>query len=178
KLWRALALTGIKPKRLREAFLSWFGPLSLLTLFMLWFLGLILGFGLLMWSIDMPVQTADGKADLPTYFYLSGVTFFTLGFGDVTPRDSIGRILLVVEAGVGFGCLALMVSYLAVLYQAFSRREATISMLDARAGSPPSAAQALLRAAGGSACDDMDPFLREWERWSAEVLESHLSYPV
>src|SRR5437879_1440837 len=90
----------------------------------------------------------------------------------------LGRTLVVVEAGLGFGFLALLVSYLPVLYQAFSRREASISMLDARAGSPPSAAQALIRAAEGSQCDALEPFLREWERWSAEVLESHLSYPV
>jgi hypothetical protein len=179
KLWRAIALATFKQRRVREAFLSWFGPLSLLGLFVLWFTGLIVGFGLLMWSTDMPVQiTAEGKPDLATYCYLSGVTFFTLGFGDVTPREPGGRMLVVVEAGLGFGFLALMVSYLPVLYQAFSRREVTISMLDARAGSPPSAAQALLRAAEGGHCDAIDPFLREWERWSAEVLESHLSYPV
>ncbi|HMC66593.1 MAG TPA: potassium channel family protein, partial [Gemmataceae bacterium] len=178
KLWRAIALATLKPKRLREAFLSWFGPLSLLGLFVFWFVLLILGFGLLMWSIDMPVQTVAGKPDLPTYLYLSGVTFFTLGFGDITPNEPLGRILVVVEAGLGFGFLALLVSYLPVLYQAFSRREASISMLDARAGSPPSAAQVLIRAAEGSQCDALEPFLREWERWSAEVLESHLSYPV
>jgi hypothetical protein len=179
KLWRAVALAAFKRTRPREAFLSWFGPLSLLGLFALWFLGLIVGFGLFMWSVGMPVQvTAEGKPDLPTYCYLSGVTFFTLGFGDVTPKEPLGRTLVVVEAGLGFGFLALMVSYLPVLYQAFSRREVTISMLDARAGSPPSAAQALIRAAGGSTCDALEQFLREWERWSAEVLESHLSYPV
>jgi hypothetical protein len=179
KLWRAVALSAMGRRRVREAFLSWFGPLSLLGLFVCWFLGLVLGFGLLMWSLDLPVQvTVEGKPDLPTYWYLSGVTFFTLGFGDVTPREPIGRMLLVIEAGLGFGFLALAVSYLPVLYQAFSRREVTISMLDARAGSPPSAAQMLIRAAEGGGCDALDPFLREWERWAAEVLESHLSYPV
>jgi hypothetical protein len=72
---------------------------------------------------------------------------------------------------------------LPVLYQAFSRREITISLLDARAGSPPTAGELLRRLAeargtGGAAVGLAVPLLLEWERWSAELLESHLSFPV
>src|SRR4029077_5734202 len=102
--------------------------------------------------------------------YMSGVTFFTLGFGDVTPREPTGRMLTVLEAGMGFGFLAVTIGYLPVLYQAFSRREASISQLDARAGSPPSAAQVLLRWAPSKNTAALDGFLKEWERWSAELL--------
>jgi hypothetical protein len=176
-LWRAIAL-WMRPGKRRETFLSWFGPLSLLCIFIVWFLGLIIGFGLLGWALDLPLSYIDREVNLGAYVYLSGVTFFTLGFGDVTPRDGLGRTLTVVEAGLGFGFLALVIAYLPVLYQAFSRREVTISMLDARGGSPPTAAQLLLRAARGGDCHAMVIFLADWERWSAEVLESHLSYPV
>src|SRR5262249_45862376 len=70
--------------------------------------------------------------------------------------------------------------YLPVLSQAFSRREATISLLDARAGSPPTAFELLRRHAGAGTheLDALEELLHDWERWSAELMESHLSYPV
>jgi hypothetical protein len=178
KLWRAVALR-LAPGRRRQAFLSLFGPLSLLALFVTWVVGLIVGFGLLHAALGTRINPADAEPDLATYIYLSGATFFTLGYSDLTPVGPSGRVLSVVEAGTGFGFMAAIIGYLPVLFQAFSRREVTISLLDARAGSPPSAAQILfrLRHAGdpGAAAD---PFLAEWERWAAEVLESHLSFPV
>jgi hypothetical protein len=83
---------------------------------------------------------------------------------------------VVPPSGIGFGFLALIIGYLPVIYQGFSRRELHISLLDARAGSPPSAAQLLSRLGGNA--EDLDPLLRDWERWSADLMESHLSYPV
>jgi hypothetical protein len=177
RLWRALSrLTA--PGRRRETFLSLFGPLSLLGLFASWVVGLVVGFGWLHWSLGSPLNTLDGHTDIFTYLYLSGTTFFTLGYGDVTPVASVGRFLTVVEAGLGFAFLACVIGYLPVLYQAFSQREVTISLLDARAGSPPCAAQVLFRLAQAGQVSAITPFLGEWERWAAEVLESHLSYPV
>ncbi len=81
-------------------------------------------------------------------------------------------------AGLGFGFLAMVIGYLPVLYQSFSRREVNISLLDARAGSPPTAAELLRRHAHNHGMDALHELLRDWERWSAELLESHLSYPV
>jgi Ion channel len=177
-VWSAAA-RQIKARKRRETFLSIFGPLSILLLFISWAVGLIFTFGLLQWSLGTALRSPDGEAvALGTYVYLSGVTFFTLGLGDVTPVGPLGRSLVVIESGLGFGFIALMISYLPVLYQAFSRREVPISMLDARAGSPPSAAQVLLRLAQAHRIRDVDPFLVEWERWSGEVLESHLSFPL
>ena len=77
-----------------------------------------------------------------------------------------------------FGFLAVVISYLPVLYQAFSGREVTISLLDARAGSPPTAAQLLIRLARGRNIAALGRFLEEWERWAAQVLESHVSFPM
>jgi hypothetical protein len=108
--------------------------------------------------------------------YLSGTTFFTLGYGDVTPTGTSGRVIAVLEAGLGFAFLALIIGYLPVIYQAFSRREASISLLDARAGSPPSATELLRR--HGQNIPELELLLRDWERWAADLLESHLSYPV
>jgi hypothetical protein len=82
----------------------------------------------------------------------------------------------VAESGTGFLFLAVIVGYLPVMYQAFSRREVSISMLDARAGSPPSAVELLRRHRDD--VGELTLLLRDWERWSAELLESHLSYNV
>src|SRR5205085_6811972 len=110
--------------------------------------------------------------------YMSGSTLFTLGMGDITPQSTLARALTVAEAGTGIAFLALVIGYLPVIYQAFSRREINISLLDARAGSPPSAGELLHRHAQDGTAEAMLQFLRDWERWSSELLESHLSYPV
>jgi hypothetical protein len=173
KLWRAAA-RWIPPGRRRNGFLSVFGPLSLLALVALWAVGLIAGFALLHWSLGTAIAGIDGS--YTAYLYFSGATFFTVGYGDLVPRDGLTRTLSVLEAGLGFAFLAVIISYLPVLYQAFSRREITISLLDARAGSPPTAAEFLRRLTMGRSVASLGPFLAEWERWAAELLESHLSY--
>jgi hypothetical protein len=172
--WRKLAHL-VKPSKRREGFLSYFGPLSLLGLFALWAAMLIMGFGLLYFSDARADQT---HPTLETCFYLSGTTFFTLGLGDVTPHTAAERVLAVFESGLGFGFLALVLSYLPVIYQAFSRREVAIVLLDARAGSPPTVTELLRRHAGVHGLQALERLLRDWERWAAELLESHVSYPV
>ena len=102
------------------------------------------GFGLVHWGADTLPSALKGE-DLQECMYFSGETFFTLGYGDVTPKGTAGKLLSVVEAGTGFGFMALIIGYLPVLYQAFSRREQDISLLDARAGSPPTAGEFLRR---------------------------------
>lgn len=162
----------------RDNFLALYGPLSLLMLIALWAVTLIVGFGLLQWSLHTPLRTPETSLDFFTYLYLSGSTFFTLGFGDVTPLTGWGRFAAVSEAGVGFAFLALMIGYLPALNGAFSEREVHVSLLDERAGSPPSALELLRRHYQGEQLAGIDLILHDWERWSAELLESHLSYPV
>jgi Ion channel len=162
----------------REIFLSFYGPVSLVFLLIVWAVGLILGFALLHQSLDTPMKTEDGGRGFLTDLYLSGSTFFTLGAGDVLAKGWTGRALMILQAGIGLGFLAIVIGYLPVLYQAFSRRELNISLLDARAGSPSTAAELLIRHFDGDVFVELSTFLRDWERWSAELLESHLSYPV
>ena len=177
KLWRAAALL-IKPGKRREGYLSIFGPLSLLGLFGVWVIGLIFSFALLHWSVQTTLHAPEQPPTFLTYLYFSGATFLTVGASDIAPAYVPGRALAVIEAGLGFAFLAVIISYLPVLYEAFSQREIVISLLDARAGSPPSAAEAILRPARSGAGTSVESFLREWERWAAELLESHLSFPV
>ncbi len=177
KLWAAVA-RRIRSGKRRNAFLSQFGPLSFLILMSLWASGLIVGFACLHWALDTSLRPPEEAGHLSVYLYMSGVVFFTLGFGDVTPAYPLGRFLAVLETGLGFAFLAVVISYLPVLYQAFSHREVTISLLDARAGSPPSAGQLLIRFARHRNFGSFDGFLEEWEEWAAEVLESHVSFPL
>jgi hypothetical protein len=174
-VWKLAAL-AMRPGGRRETYLSFYAPLSLIGLLMAWAFSLVVGFALLQWSLGLALRTPDGHPTFWDTLYMSGSSFFTLGLGDIVPTTALSRSLTVVEAGIGFMFLAVMVGYLPVLNQAFARRETSIVLLDARAGSPPSAAE-LLRRHGGDP-DELVTLLREWERWAADFLESHLSYPV
>jgi hypothetical protein len=175
--WAASSRT-VRNKTLREAHLSYYGPLSLLALFAAWAFLLILGFAMLHWAAGSAINAPGEIPTFRTDCYLSGTTFFTLGLGDVTPRTTLAKAITVAEGGTGFGFLGLMISYLPTLYGAFSQRELNISLLDARAGSPPTAAELLRRHAHFADSEVLAPFLRDWEIWSAQLMESHLSYPV
>jgi hypothetical protein len=173
------ALVGpMQNRKRRESLFGYYGPLSLLVLLAIWALGMVFAFALLHWATPAQFKGDIGNTLFSTALYFSGTTFFTLGLGDVHPLNGIGRILTVAEAGTGFGFLALVIGYLPVIYQGFSQRETNISLLDARAGSPPSAAELLSRYAHNKALGEIDVLLHEWEHWAAELLESHISYPV
>ncbi len=176
-IWSGIA-RRIRDTKLRERSLSYYGPLSLLGLFATWMLILIVVFAMLQFAAGSSVNVSGEAPSFKTDLYMSGTTFFTLGLGDVTPRTSLARVITVGEAGTGFGLLAIVISYLPTLYGAFSQRELNISLLDARAGSPPTAAELLRRHAHLSGSDMLTQYLRDWEIWSAQLMESHLSYPV
>jgi hypothetical protein len=176
-LWSVFARRMRRGKR-RDSYLGFYGPLSLIVLISVWAISLVFGFAMLQWSLGVKLNLPEATPGFGTYLYMSGVTFFTLGFGDVAPVAPSGRFLATVEAGMGFGFLAIVIGYLPVLYQAFSRREVNISLLDARSGSPSSATELLRRHAACGNMNELGEFLRDWEHWSAELMESHLSYPV
>jgi len=176
-LWASLA-RKMRPGNRREFYLSYYGPLSLIILLVAWAAVLVVAFALFQWGVSAPLNVPEKQVTFGTYLYMSGTTFVTLGYGDVTPLTGLGRFLAVAEAGMGFLFLALIIGYVPVIYQAFSQREINITLLDARAGSPPSATEMLRRHYRDQHIDELLRFLRDWERWSAELLESHLSYPV
>jgi Ion channel len=171
-------------KKVREQIYSVYGPLSLLLLLLLWALLLISGFGMFYFSMRSPFGDAlmghstSAWAQFGTDLYVSGTTLFTLGLGDVVPHRLLARGLIIFESGVGLGFVALVIGYLPVLYQAFSHREISVALLDARAGSPPNAGELLRRHAFEGGQEALSALLAEWERWSAEILESHISYPI
>ena len=174
--WTKLARV-IRPNW-RESFLGYFGPLSLIVLLGVWAAGLIFGFALVQYGVGEHVRLGSEPINFGILLYHSGETFFTLGYGDITPVSPIARALAVIEAGMGFAFLGVVVGYLPVVYNSFSTRELEIALLDSRAGSPPTAAELLGRL---GCCPDpkvLDNIFRDWERWSADLLSSHISYPV
>jgi hypothetical protein len=175
--WLKLAKT-IKSQSRRESMLGYFGPLSQILLLGLWALGLILGFALLQYGTGEHVHLGNEPITFWSLAYMSGETFFTLGMGDILPLTGVARVLAVLEAGMGFAFLGVVIGYLPTLYSSFSRREIEISLLDARAGSPPSGGELLARFGTCPNQALLDDIFTGWETWAAEVLESHLSYPV
>ncbi len=168
----------LRNPRKRESVFSYYGPLSLIFLLVFWAGSMMVGFALIFYALGSPFNDAAQGPGLRSDLYVSGTTIFTLGLGDVTPGSPWARELLILEAGTGFGFLAVVMGYFPVLYSAFSRREVNISLLDARAGSPPTAAELLRRHSYQGGQIALTQLLEEWERWSAELLESHISYPL
>jgi hypothetical protein len=172
--WRALA-SRVQRTSPRESLLGFFGPLSLIMLLTCWAAGLITAFAMLQYAALSVAERAHTSA--LHLLYMSGETFFTLGYGDVTPLTRWGRFFAVLEAGMGFGFLGTVIGYLPTQYAGFAQRELEISLMDTRAGSPPTAAEFLRRLPRDGGDSYRDEILREWERWSAQLLETHISYP-
>jgi hypothetical protein len=167
----ALARKIQSPLR-RESFLGIYGPISLLFLVVLWGVGLAVSFGLLEWAVDM--RSAEFTPTFAHDLYLSSRALVTLNDGD--PKNGASQFLSVCEGGLGLAFLGLVVGYLPVLYQSFAKRELMISLLDARAGSPPSAGGLL--ASTSFEVQGMIQQLERWETWMAQVLENQISFPM
>jgi hypothetical protein len=177
KRWRRAA-GMFRTERRRERFLAVYGPLSLLGLVGVWAMGLLIGFAIMQWAAGSNFEPAGPASRFIDDLYVSGTTFFTLGLGDVRPVGHVARLITVAEAGTGFAFLAIVIAYFPVLYQSFSRREAQLTLLDAWAGSPPAAVEVLRRLAARNEVDALQVFLKDWEYWASELLESHISYPT
>jgi hypothetical protein len=175
--WRAIG-SRLGLGRRRETFLSVYGPISLLLLLGAWVVLLVLAFALLHWGAGSRLQTPAGMPAFEADLLLSGATLFTLSLGDLGPISNLGRFFTILEAGTGLSFLAMVIGYLPTLSQAFSRREANVALLDARSGSPPSAGELLLRHVDREGKESLARLLEQWDRWSADLLETHISFPV
>jgi hypothetical protein len=147
-------------------------------LLVVWAGVMVIGFALIYYALGSPFTDPTQGTGFRSDLYVSGTTLFTLGLGDVLPASRWSRELVILESGIGLGFLAVVMGYFPVLYSAFSRREVSIALLDARAGSPPTAAELMRRHSHQDADQALSVLLIEWERWSAELLESHISYPL
>jgi voltage-gated potassium channel Kch len=158
----------------RSAALMSFGAFSIIFLFIVWATALVFGYSL----VHLGLSDLGTGVSFARYIYFSGETFFTLGYGDMVAVSDIGRFVSIAEVGTGFGFLALVISYIPILYQAFAKREHFIMKMDSRFGSVPTAGEALRRFGGEGAMRSMRGYLSDAETWSAEQLEGYLSYPI
>lgn len=169
-------------RKKREQGYSMYGPAALLLLFALWALLLIGAFALIYFGLGLPfhdpMHPSTELGRLRSSLYVSTSNLFTLGLGDVVPATHLARFLSVFEAGTGLGFIALVIGYVPVLYSAFSSREVAVALLDARAGSPPTASELLVRHNFDGGRDALASLLADWERWCAGMLETHISYPI
>ncbi len=172
--WTPYAAIGrrIRNGGAREDYLSAYGPLSILGLLACWAGGLVVSFGLLQWSAGL--HFGGNLQSFPSDLTFSGHAALTMIPAE--PRNPVSQFLTILEAAVGFSFLGLVIGYLPVLYQSFSSRESKIMMLDARAGSPPSAVECLARQSQSE--EKLESFLAGWEDWTAELLQHQLSYPM
>jgi ABC-type multidrug transport system fused ATPase/permease subunit len=176
--WRAWRWQArrMAPGQRRERWLGAFAPLLVLVLLVAWVLILIVGFGLIDLAFgsdfDPPVRS------LATAFYAAGTGLLTIGFGDIVPTASVTRLVVIASAGLGLGTVALVITYLFSLYGSFQRREVLVTTLDARAGAPPSGVALLETSQRTGLLDDLPALFSDWERWAAEVLDSHVAFPI
>ena len=162
----------------RERFLALYGPASVFVLLTFWVFALVIGFALVQWSQREHLANMRGVPTFTDDLYVSATALFALGLSDVAPNGRAGRLLIVAETGSSLLLLSMLFSYIPTVYQSFARRELRITMLDAWAGSPPSATEILSRAAASGSLSQLDTFFADWEYWCSDLLESHLSYPA
>jgi hypothetical protein len=156
----------------RDRILAAQAPIQLILQIVVWLAVYELGFALLLW----PTLPTGGLADA---FALAGSSLCTLGY--LAAPNGGSRVLVDIAALVGLGTVALQIGYLPTLYAAFNRREGLVTMLDSRAGVPSWGPELLARThyglgSGVSAMGKLPELFEDWERWSADVSESHATY--
>jgi hypothetical protein len=173
--WRAIGLRS-KTGLARDGFLGFFAPGAAVLLLVMWLLVLILAYGLILFALRAELRPA------PTGFfevlYLSATSVLTLGFGDFVPSGTLSRITALTAAASGLGLVALVITFLFSLFGSYQRREVLVVRLAARAKSPPSAATLLETYARLGIVDQLPTLFAEWEAWTAEVLDTHIAYPL
>ncbi len=172
--WRAVC-KRIRDDKRRESVLAVYGPVSLLVLLTMWIVIEITGWSLLWFGIRGHLS---GVKTLGDSSYFSAVVFFTVGFGDILPKDGGARFFVLFEALTGVGTTALVIGYLPTLYSAYSQRETLLLTLDDFTGEQIRPMGLVMSHLTGDDFHELDDFFREWERWCAHVLESHTSFPT
>ncbi len=178
-VWRPWRWVGVRRKtaQARERVLATAAPFFFFALLVGWVSFALLGYALILWSPAFVHGMPQGDGSFADAVYAAGTSLFTLGFGG---GDATGwtRAIAVVGGATGLGLFAVVIAYLPVLYQAFNRREVGVLLLDARAGSPPSGPELLHRMGSAGVASSLPELFAEWERWVADVLETHMSYPL
>jgi hypothetical protein len=174
--WRGLA--RMLPAQAADTMLGVYGPFGLLLNLVLWVAAMALGYACLQWAAGSHLGPMGQPVNFGQDVYYSAATMTTNGAAGLAAQTTLARAVQVIDAGSGLAVLAIVIGYLPSLYQAFSSREATVSQLDARAGSPPSAGRLMIRSGQSGGWPAVGAYLSGWEPWVAELMETHLAYPV
>jgi hypothetical protein len=174
-LWRWVAVRR-KTTQQREHILSTAAPFIFFMLLVGWIFLAVLGYSLILWSPAFVHGIGRPTDSFGDALFAAGTALSTLGFG--AGASGWTRAIEVMAAATGLGLVAVVIAYLPVLYQAFNRREVGVMMLDTRAGSPPSGPELLHRMGAGGLHTTLPVLFADWERWTADVLETHMSYPL
>ena len=172
----ARATVGAEVGPTRDRLLGLFAPAAAIFLLVGWLAGLILGYGLILFALRDELQPVPG--DLGTAIYFAASSVLTLGYGDIVANGGPARLVVVAAAASGLGLVALVVTFLFSLFGNYQRREVSVVMLQAKAGVPPSAIVMLETIARMDLIRRLPDFFGDWERWAAEVLDSHVAYPL
>jgi hypothetical protein len=173
--WRGIGLRVGDSDR-REGFLGTFAALSIILLLAGWIAGLVLGYGLLLDA--QRDQIKPPPENLGASMYFAGTSLLTLGFGDYVALNGWTRLVTLAAAATGLGLLSAVLTLFFTLYGSFQRREVAVVVLEAGAGAPPSGVTLLETYAMAHILDDLPRVFETWQAWAAEVLDSHLAYPV
>jgi hypothetical protein len=178
-LWTPWRWIGVRRKTVqaRERVLAVAAPFFFFVLLVGWVSLALFSYALILWSPAFIHGMGDGDGSFADALYHSGTSLFTLGFGGGVATGWT-RAIAVLGGATGLGLFAVVIAYLPVLYQAFNRREVGVLLLDTRAGSPPSGPELLHRMGSASLASSLPELFAEWERWVADVLETHMSYPM
>jgi hypothetical protein len=172
--WRSAALRFSDSEK-REDFLATYAPLVLVGLLATWVAGLVLGYGLLLFAVREELRPIPGFGGA---LYFAGTSLLTIGYGDVVPAQAFARMVSVVAATSGLAVLALVTAFLFQIFAAFQQREVFVVTLGTRAGAPASGVTLLENYARLGIATDLDDLFEEGQRWSAQVLETHMAYPI
>jgi hypothetical protein len=174
-LWQRIGVR-LSPSWRREDFLGTFAPFVIMLIMVVWVLALILGYGLVFHALQDDL--APPPRDFSSALYVAGTTLLTIGFGDIVPTGPLAQAIAILSAASGLAVLALVISLAFNLYGSFSRREVLVLLLDPRAGSPPSGVTLLETYGEKRIVGQLGPLFNQYEAWTAELLDSHLAYPV
>jgi len=178
-VWQPWRWIGVRRKTIqsRERVLAAAAPSFFFILLLGWVSLALLAYALILWSPAFVHGLGRSDGSFGDALYSSGSSLFTLGIGSGAATGWT-RAIVVIAGANGLGLFAVVIAYLPVLYQAFNRREVGVLLLDARAGSPPSGPELLHRMGSAGMASALPELFAEWERWVADVLESHMSYPI
>ncbi len=174
--WRRVARA--LPAQAEDTMLGIYGPFGLILNLVMWVGAMMLGYACLEWANGSHLGPGGRAVDFGEDLYFSAATMTTNGASGLAAQTGFAHAIQVITAASGLAVLAIVIGYLPSLYQAFSSREATVSQLDARAGSPPSAGRLLVRSTQRGGWPALNAYLSSWETWVAELMETHLAYPV